>query len=182
MSVQYLMPHASFLITHSCIYMTEREFFIYTINDEAPRFDRALKAVPSENSDWKPDPKSKTAMEIANSIAMEAGTLKTILETGDLDFSKVPKQESTIGVDAAKVCIQALNEVRVMAEKMTDSDWEIEARMHIAGAHEWKTTKGKMVWSFILDLIHHRGQMSTYIRAMGGKVPSIYGPSADTAE
>ncbi len=38
---------------------------------------------------------------------------------------------------------------------------------------------GRMVWFTLFDLIHHRGQLSTYIRPMGGKVPSIYGPSAD---
>jgi uncharacterized damage-inducible protein DinB len=38
---------------------------------------------------------------------------------------------------------------------------------------------GGMIWSTLFDLIHHRGQLSTYIRPMGGKVPSIYGPSAD---
>ena len=35
------------------------------------------------------------------------------------------------------------------------------------------------LWMFFFDAIHHRGQLSTYIRPMGGKVPSIYGPSGD---
>jgi uncharacterized damage-inducible protein DinB len=37
-----------------------------------------------------------------------------------------------------------------------------------------------LAWMLMLDAIHHRGQLSTYLRPMGGKVPSIYGPSADT--
>ena len=37
------------------------------------------------------------------------------------------------------------------------------------------------MWGFLCDSIHHRGQLTTYLRAMGGKVPSIYGPSADDA-
>ena len=37
-----------------------------------------------------------------------------------------------------------------------------------------------LTWMLFLDAVHHRGQLSTYIRPMGGKVPSIYGPSADT--
>jgi uncharacterized damage-inducible protein DinB len=36
-----------------------------------------------------------------------------------------------------------------------------------------------MAWSFLFDLVHHRGQISTYLRPMGAKVPQIYGPSAD---
>jgi uncharacterized damage-inducible protein DinB len=36
-----------------------------------------------------------------------------------------------------------------------------------------------MAWSFLFDIVHHRGQITTYLRPMGSKVPQIYGPSAD---
>jgi uncharacterized damage-inducible protein DinB len=36
-----------------------------------------------------------------------------------------------------------------------------------------------MAWSFLLDIVHHRGQITTYMRPMGSTVPQIYGPSAD---
>ena len=38
---------------------------------------------------------------------------------------------------------------------------------------------GQFLWFILFDSIHHRGQLSTYLRPMGGKVPAIYGPSAD---
>jgi len=44
-----------------------------------------------------------------------------------------------------------------------------------------KDTVGGLLWIALFDVVHHRGQLSTYIRPMGGKVPSIYGPSADDA-
>jgi uncharacterized damage-inducible protein DinB len=34
-------------------------------------------------------------------------------------------------------------------------------------------------WGFLFDIIHHRGQITTYLRAMGAKVPQVYGPTAD---
>src|SRR5689334_7291005 len=40
---------------------------------------------------------------------------------------------------------------------------------------------GGLLWIALFDAVHHRGQLSAYIRPMGGKVPSIYGPSADSA-
>jgi uncharacterized damage-inducible protein DinB len=46
-------------------------------------------------------------------------------------------------------------------------------------APAWETTIDGFVWGFLFDAVHHRGQLSTYLRPMGGKVPSIYGPSAD---
>jgi uncharacterized damage-inducible protein DinB len=39
---------------------------------------------------------------------------------------------------------------------------------------------GQILWLFLFDGIHHRGQLSAYLRPMGATVPSIYGPSADT--
>ena len=42
-----------------------------------------------------------------------------------------------------------------------------------------KDTVGGLLWLALFDAVHHRGQLTTYIRPMGGKVPSVYGPSAD---
>ena len=42
-----------------------------------------------------------------------------------------------------------------------------------------KRPAAPMAWSFLFDIVHHRGQITTYLRAMGSTVPQIYGPSAD---
>ena len=42
-----------------------------------------------------------------------------------------------------------------------------------------KRPSAPMAWSFLFDIVHHRGQISTYLRPMGSTVPQIYGPSAD---
>ena len=62
---------------------------------------------------------------------------------------------------------------------ISDADWEKPAVLKLDGKEVWKTSRGNMVWGFLFDSVHHRGQLSAYIRPMGGKVPSIYGPSAD---
>lgn len=162
--------------------MTEREFFIYTVNDEAPRFERALGAIPDTNADYRPDPKSKTALELAAMMASEAVMIKTILETGDINFATAEKPAVGSVAELTAAFTKSLKETVAVAENMSDEAWESEARGHMNGEHEWKSPKGKMAFSFLLDLVHHRGQLSTYFRAMGGKVPSIYGPSADSAE
>lgn len=51
----------------------------------------------------------------------------------------------------------------------------------VDGVLLFEETYGGMLWGSLLDMIHHRGQLSVYIRPMGGRVPSIYGPSADDA-
>jgi uncharacterized damage-inducible protein DinB len=71
----------------------------------------------------------------------------------------------------------------ILAEKLLSLDditWNHEAWM-IRGEQEilLKDTVGGLLWLALFDAVHHRGQLTTYIRPMGGKVPSIYGPSAD---
>jgi uncharacterized damage-inducible protein DinB len=63
---------------------------------------------------------------------------------------------------------------------LEDGDWYHQAWL-IRGREEilLKHAVGGLLWIGLFDVIHHRGQLSTYIRPMGGKVPSIYGPSAD---
>jgi uncharacterized damage-inducible protein DinB len=75
--------------------------------------------------------------------------------------------------------VKNLEEARDMADSMSEDDWNSPAEMKMNGKSMWKSTKGGMAWGLLIDLIHHRGQLSTHIRPQGGKVPSIYGPSGD---
>jgi uncharacterized damage-inducible protein DinB len=70
-----------------------------------------------------------------------------------------------------------------LAEKLhglDDITWNHQAWM-IVGAQEilLKDTVGGLLWLALFDAVHHRGQLTTYIRPMGGKVPGVYGPSGD---
>ena len=64
-------------------------------------------------------------------------------------------------------------------EHLDDTGWNRPVRFFMNGKQINETSTHEMLWGFLHDMIHHRGQLSTYVRAMGGKVPSIYGPSAD---
>jgi uncharacterized damage-inducible protein DinB len=64
-------------------------------------------------------------------------------------------------------------------ERLDEASWEKKGRFLMGEAPAWEATTSEFAWGFLFDAIHHRGQLSTYLRPMGGKVPSIYGPSAD---
>jgi len=70
-------------------------------------------------------------------------------------------------------------EVNERLERLDEAAWEKKVRFLMGGGAAWEDNLSQMVWGFLFDAIHHRGQLSTYLRPMGGKVPSIYGPSAD---
>jgi len=152
------------------------------IDAETPAFVKVIEALPADKLDWKPDPKSATAFERAGQIAGEASQLSVILEKGIFNFDPEMKLPYSSTADMVAALKDGMAKAKTVVQGMSDADWEAPAAMTMGGKEVWKSTKGQMVLGFMLDLIHHRGQLSVYIRPMGGKVPSIYGPSADTAE
>jgi len=163
--------------------MTDREFFIKTVDDEIPRFDRVFKALPDElDEKVKHHPRNNSAAQIVRTMVTEAPTFPTFLNSGSIDWSKVKKPVGKTVSKLAEVFKQSLEEANEIIKDMTENDWNSKAVMLVGKKVEWQTTKGSMAWGLILDLIHHRGQISMYIRPHGGKVPSIYGPSADTKQ
>src|SRR5262249_55646325 len=66
-------------------------------------------------------------------------------------------------------------------DTIDDGRWESTARFLAGGKEVFSASVGTMSWWILFDLIHHRGQLTAYLRPMGGKVPAVYGPSADSA-
>ena len=162
--------------------MTNREFFIQTITNEHPIFERVLRAVNPDKWSYRPDPVTKTGREIATLLATEPGMLVQILKGEVLDFGSGAPPEPSLSLDQMVGMVNAaFGEMKTAAAACTDDQWENADAILKGGFGEWKDKRGRMAWGFLFDLIHHRGQISTYLRSMGGKVPSIYGPSADSA-
>jgi uncharacterized damage-inducible protein DinB len=63
--------------------------------------------------------------------------------------------------------------------KIDDKAWGRSVKFFFGTPEPMEDTLENWVWGFLMDAVHHRGQLSTYLRPMGSKVPSIYGPSAD---
>ena len=164
--------------------MTEKEFFVKTLSKELAAFERIFKAVekvPKSKLAFKHDKKSRTTLELlTQTFGSESGMMPVILKTGKLDFMSWPKPSWKTAEEVRKEFMKNMKFVSKMVSKMTEKEWSQKAQMFSGSKMEWQDTKGAMTWGFLFDLIHHRGQLATYLRPMGGKVPSIYGPSADS--
>jgi uncharacterized damage-inducible protein DinB len=157
--------------------MTNLEFCMAKRKGELPAFVRVLKAVPQGRLDYRPDPKARTAGELAWLLAAEEGALVTLLDTGTIEWKEQKPPASADEIVAAfERNAAAVNE---RLGRLDEAGWQKKVRFLMEGAPAWEDTLGEFVWGFLFDEIHHRGQLSTYLRPMGGKVPSIYGPSAD---
>ncbi len=137
---------------------------------------KVFTAIPNEHHDYKPDAKSKTAMELAWHIAtLDVWFLDSIAAhkfiPGDL-----PKPEGIkTGADIAAWYAAAIAASMPKVEAMTGE--QLGVPVDFFGMFNMPAV---MYLQFLNNhMIHHRGQLSTYLRAMGGKCPAIYGGSAD---
>jgi uncharacterized damage-inducible protein DinB len=155
------------------------EFMTRLWEGEFPATCKVLAAVPDGNRDYKPDAKSRTAWELTTHLALGDIWFLDAILNGDFSFdpgaeqtlvSQFPKVQDVVEY-YKKTFPAKLNEVRALpAEKLTKT-------VDFFGMFQWPNVE---YLGFANNhSIHHRGQLAAYLRAMGSKVPAIYGGSAD---
>ena len=157
--------------------MSNRSFYSQRLEPEHPAFIRVLRALPEDKLDYKPHERSTSAGDLAWQLAEEFRVLSELKEDGSVNWEARPRPATRDEIVAAYEA--SADRLRALLATLDDARWDGEGRFLFGGQEAWKTTVGDLFWGFLLDAIHHRGQLSAYIRPMGGKVPSIYGPSAD---
>jgi hypothetical protein len=153
-----------------------REYFKECFQAERPKFVKVLKAVPSAEAHYKPHPRSTSASGIVWLLATELGDACELIDHGQVSFA--PRPEPAVA-EAVALYEKNADALEKKLAAVNDAKWDGPAKMLANGQVIWETTLGDMLFGFLFDAIHHRGQLSTYLRPMGAKVPSIYGPSAD---
>lgn len=153
-----------------------REYYLDTLEAEKPKFVKVLKALPTDKADYRPHPRCSSAGDIAWLLASELRDACELVEKGEVSFAmaKAPGVAECVGVYERN-----LADLQRLVRKVDDAQWDRKARFMVDGKVAWEAPLGDMLYGFLFDAIHHRGQLSSYLRPMGGKVPSIYGPSAD---
>ncbi|MBL8030223.1 MAG: hypothetical protein JNN11_03170 [Candidatus Doudnabacteria bacterium] len=155
--------------------MTNKEFYLKTLKDESPRFKKAIEALPEDQRTHKVHEKSREAGNLAAQLAVQWKAISGVLKSGTPDFNP-HDMENQSKADMLLKFDQGMADLQEEVDKISEEEWENgQASMGPA----WTTKKYDMAWGFLFDAIHHRGQLTTYLRAMGAVVPSIYGPSAD---
>ena len=157
--------------------MTQRDFFIERRRVECGAFDRVLGALPQDQFDYRPHERSQSARELVWTLTRESQACIEVIDDGSTNWQHTsPAGSSAELVSDFQKTYEALSD-RVAA--LDDIAWQRPVEFRVNGAVMQKPPLGQFLWYLFFDAIHHRGQLSTYIRPMGGKVPSIYGPSGD---
>lgn len=163
--------------------MAINEALISELQHEAATTRKLLERIPAEKFDWQPHEKSMTMGRLAVHVADMFGWFPPTLEADELDFSKgyeEPKPATTEEL------------VEVLDKNVAAATESLKNTGDAAFAKNWTLRNGEQVYfempkiavarTFIMNhIVHHRGQLSVYLRLNDIPVPGIYGPSADEA-
>lgn len=156
--------------------MALREFFLHRRTLEAPVFLNVLKALPKDQLQYKPHEDSPTAEQLVWIITRELKNCVDIVKDGKTQWNSAPPPPME---EMLEMYQRWSNELTEQVAKMDDAGWDSTSGFYMDGKLLLEQQVGTFLLYILFDAIHHRGQLTAYLRPMGGKVPSIYGPSAD---
>ena len=149
---------------------------------EFPATCRVLAAVKDDNRTYKPDPKSRTAWDLATHLATaDIWFIDSILNGKfEWDPEKVKQAEAQFkSVDDIVAFYKKTFPEKMQALRALPGD-TLTSSIDCFGNFNWPAVR--YIGFATNHSMHHRGQLAAYLRAMGSKVPNIYGPSADDKE
>jgi uncharacterized damage-inducible protein DinB len=149
---------------------------------EFPATTQVLSAVKDETRDYRPDPKSRTAWELATHLATADIWFIDSIAAGKFEWNpdaakQAESQFRTVGDIVAfykKTFPEKLAALKAMPASQQAEVLDFFGMM--------KMPRAQWIGFANNHSIHHRGQLAAYLRAMGSKVPNIYGPSADAEQ
>ena len=155
---------------------SSREYYAQCLESEVPTFIKVMKAVPPDQASYRPHPRSSAAGDLVWLLAVELRDACELIDHGEVNYVETPAPAVPEAIAQYEKNAAAL---KSLLAKLDDPRWNGPARLKMDGKLVWESTVGDMLFGFLFDAVHHRGQLSSYLRPMGAKVPSIYGPSAD---
>ena len=158
--------------------------FLAELEREADRSRRALENVPAGKRDWKPHERSMMFGYLAYMVATIPDWIAMIVNQDELDVApKGGPTRTPPALDTSAEYLQALAKsfdnanqaLRNTTEEHLNTPWRLLAGGQVA----IESPRHEMIRDTINHWVHHRGQMTVYLRLMDAKVPALYGPSAD---
>lgn len=161
------------------------ELFIADLDRERDKTRKAVEAVPEGKGEWKPHEKAMPLGRLANLVATMPSWLTMMI--GRDEFDVVPKPGQTgefakqvaTSAELAKAVDDNFAGAHAAFEGTTEEHLMKPWTLKAGGRVVQQAPRHVMMRDALMHLAHHRGQLTTYIRLSGEKVPAIYGPSAD---
>ncbi len=152
-----------------------RDMMLQSLANEVQTTKEVIAAIPDNKRDYKPDPKARTAWELAWHLATV--DVQFADEIADGVFNMEPRYKDQPATIAEMASWYETQMARALERVRNLTPEQLTAILNFYDAFHFPA----YVYLSFLEKhsLHHRGQLSTYLRPMGSKVPSIYGGSAD---
>ena len=161
--------------------MSIAETLLPEFDQEMATTRRLLERVPTEKGPWKPHAKSFPLGHLAQLVAWMPGWIATTVRETALDLATAPKYS----LETTEVLLGEFDRnVRAAREALRasrDADFAVPWSLKHGDRVLFTAPRGTVVRMHINHLIHHRGQLSVYLRLNDVPLPPIYGPTADEA-
>lgn len=157
--------------------MSTRTFFLERRKAELPVFLNVLRALPADRLDYRPHERSPSAEQLVWTLSNELRSGVEAARDGRTEWRTEPAPPLDKMIEVYERWHQ---ELIGLVEAMDEAAWDRKAQFFFNGKMVSEQPVSQFLWMILFDAIHHRGQLSAYLRPMGGKVPAIYGPSADS--
>jgi uncharacterized damage-inducible protein DinB len=148
---------------------------------------KTVARVPDHLLAWKPHPKSMSMGRLATHLVELAGFAARVLESESLDFlpggAPLPEWTLPSGFEILDMFDKNVAAGKAAIERATVEEWMAPWTLLGNGQVIFSEPRAAVVRNSVLDhAIHHRGQLTVYLRFNGVAVPGLFGPSADEAE
>jgi uncharacterized damage-inducible protein DinB len=159
--------------------MTYGQSLIPEFEKETALTRKALARVPDDRPDWKPHPKSFSLAHLAQLVATMPSWITSMLTQPALDLAKSPgyRNQSTASLLAQfdAMTAEAIDALRGASDEDMAATWTLRHGDRTL----YSAIRRDVVRETINHMIHHRAQLTVYLRLLDVPVPSMYGPTAD---
>ncbi len=153
--------------------------FLKELEAEAPSSRKCLERIPGTLFDWQPHEKSMKMGYLALLVAEIPLWITAAIEAGEINFGTFKHIEPKTTRDLVEHFDENMKHARKLLPSVTDAAFEEPFYLKAGDKTIFSSTKKDMAGSTINHLVHHRGQLTVYMRLNNIPVPSIYGPTAD---
>ena len=164
--------------------MTVREWFLAELESEAAKSRRVLEQVPAGKRGWKPHERSMELGYLSDLVATIPSWVGMAITLDELDIAPKdgPKHAPAplnTSAELVGALDKAVTQAREALQKTDDAHLKTTWRLLAGGQLALEQPRHDVIRDTFLHSAHHRGQMTVYLRLLGAKVPSVYGPTAD---
>jgi uncharacterized damage-inducible protein DinB len=159
--------------------MSLSQMFLPEFDQEMQTTRRVLERVPGDRGTWKPHERSFSVAHLAQLVSWMPGWITNALTQTQLDLARAGGYSNQKTEELLGQFDRHVTEARAALAAATDADFQVPWSLVMGERVLFTLPRAAIIRQNINHLVHHRGQLTVYLRLLDIPVPSIYGPTAD---